>query len=134
LHFSYRHSQLQVEQAIVLTATFALTYGERKTIAAHMASYKERRQRTQPWNEPCAGSVFRNPPGDYAARLIEQAGLKGKTLGGAQISEVHANFIVNNGNAKASDVLQLIAYVKQEVRRQYAIEMITEVLVMGDEY
>jgi UDP-N-acetylmuramate dehydrogenase len=132
LAFSYRHSCLQERPAIVLSATFALQVGDRKAIAADMASFKERRQRTQPWQQPCAGSVFRNPPGDYAARLIEQAGLKGSVIGGVQISEIHANFIVNRGTGTASDVLALIELVRNKVREQFEVDLRPEVLVIGD--
>jgi UDP-N-acetylmuramate dehydrogenase len=132
MNFSYRHSALQAEQAIVLSATFALQQGERKRIAADMASFKERRQRTQPWQQPCAGSVFRNPEGDHAARLIEVAGLKGTAVGGAQISPIHANFIVNTGGASARDVLDLIDLVQRTVIDRFGIRMHPEVLVLGE--
>jgi UDP-N-acetylmuramate dehydrogenase len=132
LAFSYRHSCLQEQPAIVLSATFALKEGDRKAIAADMASFKERRQRTQPWQQPCAGSVFRNPLGDYAARLIELAGLKGTIMGGVQISEIHANFIVNRGAGTARDVLMLIAFVREKVWEQFEVDLKPEVLVIGD--
>ncbi|MBO9600361.1 MAG: UDP-N-acetylmuramate dehydrogenase, partial [Cohnella sp.] len=99
--FSYRHSVLHERRGIVVRAVFELASGDRKEIAAAMASYKDRRRRTQPLTMPCAGSVFRNPPGDHAARLIEAAGLKGMREGAAEISQVHANFIVNHGGATA---------------------------------
>jgi UDP-N-acetylmuramate dehydrogenase len=133
LTFAYRHSILQTQAGIVLRAQFALQTGERREIAAKMASFKERRQRTQPWNQPCAGSVFRNPPGDFAARLIEQAGLKGKQCGDAQISPLHANFIVNLGQAKAADVLHLIAWIRTEVRHAFGVDLVAEVLVLGEQ-
>ena len=132
LEFSYRHSIFQETSAVILSAQFALQHGERKGIATSMANYKERRQRTQPWNQACAGSVFRNPPGDFAARLIEQAGLKGTCIGGAQISEIHANFIVNLGHAKASDVLDLIHYVRTKIFELHGIELQPEVLILGE--
>ncbi len=132
LNFSYRHSKLQEEPAIVLAATFDLQVGDRKRIAADMASFKERRQRTQPWQQPCAGSVFRNPPGDHAARLIEVGGLKGLAVGGAQISPIHANFIVNTGGARARDVLDLIALVQDKVAEQFGVRLHPEVLVLGE--
>lgn len=132
LEFSYRHSNLQAERAIVLSAQFMLEYGDRKVIAAAMASYKERRQRTQPWQQPCAGSVFRNPEGTFAARLIEEAGLKGKSIGGAQISELHANFIVNLGDATARDVMDLIQWIQSEIERRTGIRLRPEVLIIGE--
>lgn len=132
MQFRYRHSILQERPGIVVEATFQLAYGERKEIAAAMASYKDRRMRTQPLKMACAGSVFRNPPGDYAARLIEEAGLKGRRVGGAQISEQHANFIVNTGQATAGDVLTLMKEIQQTILSKYGISLVPEVLVVGE--
>ncbi|MFC4778464.1 UDP-N-acetylmuramate dehydrogenase [Paenibacillus sp. GCM10023252] len=132
MEFSYRHSVLHQRRGIVLEATFRLEEGERKEIAASMASYKERRLRTQPLQLPCAGSVFRNPPGDHAARLIQEAGLKGVRAGGAEVSEQHANFIVNTGQATAEDVLTLIARIQGTVRDRFGIDLVPEVLVVGE--
>lgn len=133
MHFRYRTSILQERRGIVLEALFTLQTGDRSELARRMAAFKDRRIKTQPLQEPCAGSVFRNPPGDHAGRLIESCGLKGKQLGGAKISEKHANFIVNTGQATAKDVLDLIALAQKEVYRRYGIKLETEVLVMGDE-
>lgn len=108
LQYAYRHSVLQNKPGIVTEAVFELEYGDRKEIAAAMAAYKDRRLRTQPLHQPSCGSVFRNPEGHHAAKLIESAGLKGLTVGGAQVSTLHANFIVNTGQAAAEDVLTLI--------------------------
>ena len=92
---------------------------------------KEYRKVTQPWNFPCAGSIFRNPLPYYAGRLVEDAGLKGYRIGGAQISDMHGNFIINAGNAKAEDVLQLIDYVKKTIYDSYNVIMETEVEIIG---
>ncbi|AMA72572.1 MULTISPECIES: UDP-N-acetylmuramate dehydrogenase [Aneurinibacillus] len=132
LGFSYRTSILQKRRGIVVSAVFKLAYGDRKEIARHMAAYKDRRRQTQPLSLPCAGSVFRNPPGDHAGRLIESAGLKGLRVGGAQISEKHANFIVNRGNATAQDVLDLMEQVIKIVNERYNIKLVPEVLVVGE--
>ena len=132
LEFSYRHSKLQKTRAVVTEATFQLAYGDRREIAAAMAAYKDRRMRTQPLKMQSAGSVFRNPPGDHAARLIEAAGLKGLRVGGAEVSTIHANFIVNTGNATAEDVLTLIDRIQQTVERQTGIRLIPEVLTVGE--
>lgn len=133
LQFSYRTSVLQRRKGIVLEATFVLKKGDRQEITKCMNAYKERRLETQPYTEACAGSVFRNPVGDHAGRLIESLGLKGKQIGGAQISPIHSNFIVNRGSARASDVLDLIQFVQREVKVHYDVELETEVLVMGEE-
>jgi len=132
MKFAYRHSVLQEKRGIVTRAVFRLRKGNRTEIAAAMASYKDRRMRTQPLKEPCAGSVFRNPPGDHAARLIEAAGLKGLRHGGAQVSTLHANFIVNLGGATAEDVLTLIEEIQRTVEEKYGIRLVPEVLLMGE--
>lgn len=132
MKFAYRHSILQEQGGVVVRAGFALEAGDRKEIAAAMASYKDRRMRTQPLKMASAGSVFRNPPGDHAARIIEEAGLKGMTCGGAQISEQHANFIVNIGQATAEDVLTLIGQTQRIIKERYGIELVPEVLVVGE--
>jgi UDP-N-acetylmuramate dehydrogenase len=91
----------------------------------------QRRAATQPTSQPSCGSVFRNPPGDHAARLIEAAGLKGRQLGGAQVSEKHANFIVNTGQATAADIEALIELVQREVEACSGVVLVTEVQRMG---
>ena len=91
----------------------------------------ERRGRTQPIGLPSCGSVFRNPPGDHAARLIEAAGLKGMREGGAQVSEKHANFIINTGGASASDISRLIERIQSEVERTSGVRLIPEVRRVG---
>lgn len=133
MHFTYRHSILHENPGIVLNATFELQPGDRQQIATALASNKERRLRTQPLQLPCAGSVFRNPQGDFAARLIEQCGYKGYQLGGAQVSPQHANFIINTGNATALDVLQLIAQIQTTVKEKHSIELVPEVMVLGEQ-
>ena len=92
-----------------------------------------KRLATQPLNLPNAGSTFRNPEGDYAARLIEACGLKGHTIGGAQVSEKHANFIVNIGNATAKDIEQIIALMRNTVKQKFGIELQQEVRVIGED-
>jgi UDP-N-acetylmuramate dehydrogenase len=92
----------------------------------------ERRIATQPLNQPNAGSVFRNPQGDYAARLIEACGLKGYTLGGAAISEKHANFIVNAGSARAADIEALIEMAHLAVKQRFGIDLEREVKIIGE--
>jgi UDP-N-acetylmuramate dehydrogenase len=92
----------------------------------------ERRKRTQPLGLPSCGSVFRNPPGDHAARLIEAAGLKGFSIGGAEVSEKHANFIINANNATATDIEELIEHVRQKVIEVHGIELVHEVRIVGE--
>ncbi|MCK5353691.1 MAG: UDP-N-acetylmuramate dehydrogenase [Methyloprofundus sp.] len=120
------------------TACFLSTVLSLKKGGSSQASQKKikkllaQRATTQPTNLPSCGSVFRNPANDFAARLIEASGLKGYTIGGAEVSSKHANFIVNTGNAKARDIEQLIEYVQTEVAKQHAIKLHTEVCIIGD--
>jgi len=132
MEFSYRTSILQNKRpGIVVEAVFQLDHGDRSTIVSHMQKNKDYRKETQPWNFPCAGSIFRNPLPHYAGKLIEEAGLKGYSIGGAKISEMHGNFIVNAGNATAEDVLALIQYVKETIFNLYKVKMETEVEIIG---
>ncbi len=130
--FQYRTSALQQKKAIILHAIFRLQEGNRKKIADDMANFKSRRSSSQPYHLPNAGSVFRNPENNYAGRLIEELGLKGYQIGGAQISTLHANFIVNVGNATAKDILTLISFVKEKVKEEYNISLRTEIEVVGE--
>lgn len=114
-----------------LEATFEFEPGADASIET-MNSMLERRRKTQPLGLPSCGSVFRNPEGDHAARLIESAGLKGYTIGGAQVSEKHANFIINTGNASASDIEALIEHVQRSVREQFGVELVHEVRIVGE--
>lgn len=130
--FSYRTSVLQKERpGVVLEAIFQLQSGEKDIIFSEMQKNKEYRKVTQPWNFPCAGSIFRNPLPNHAGKLIQEAGLKGYSIGGAKISDMHGNFIVNTGNATAQDVLSLIGYIKDKIYELYQIEMHTEVEIIG---
>ncbi|WP_147531939.1 UDP-N-acetylmuramate dehydrogenase [Bacillus marasmi] len=130
--FSYRTSVLQKKRpGIVVEAVFKLKPGEKEVIVSEMQKNKDYRKKTQPWNYPCAGSIFRNPLPNYAGQLIEKAGLKGFIMGGAKVSEMHGNFIVNNGNATAQDVLDLIQYIKDKIFELYHVRMETEVEIIG---
>ncbi|HFJ9438568.1 MULTISPECIES: UDP-N-acetylmuramate dehydrogenase [Bacillus] len=132
MEFSYRTSVLQTKRpGIVLEAEFQLQIGERERIVSVMQKNKDYRRETQPWNHPCAGSVFRNPIPYFAGDLIEKAGLRGYQLGGARISEMHGNFIINTGGASAQDVLSLIAFIKQTIKDKFGVEMHTEVEIIG---
>jgi UDP-N-acetylmuramate dehydrogenase len=132
MDFSYRTSILQKKRpGIVVEAIFKLVEGDRAEIVTSMQKNKDYRKETQPWNYPCAGSIFRNPLPNYAGRLIEDAGLKGFSIGGAKISELHGNFIVNAGNATAKDVLAVIQHVKDTIYDLYQIKMETEVEIIG---
>lgn len=121
----------QAEEWFV-AATFRLPRGDGPQSRERIKALLSRRIASQPLGEPNAGSVFRNPPGDHAARLIEACGLKGKSVGGAAISAKHANFIVNAGNASAADIEALIALAQQAVLERFGIRLEPEVRVIGD--
>ena len=115
-----------------LAAVLKLSRNENQTGQAKIKKLLARRSLTQPTNQPSCGSVFRNPANDYAARLIEASGLKGYSIGGAEVSEKHANFIVNTGGATATDIEQLIDYVQSEVVSKQGVKLRTEVCIVGD--
>jgi len=133
LAYRYRGSWLKDHpgQAIVLSATFRLQPDERRACRARLAAYLEQRQRTQA-SGPSWGSMFKNPPGDHAGRLIEAAGLKGVRRGGAQISPVHANFVINRGEATATDVWALIQLARREVTQKFGVQLELEIERLGE--
>ncbi len=132
---AYRHTVLKVaprpRRWIVLTATFVLPKGDRDELMTRATEYARWRRQAQPTGA-CAGSVFTNPDGTYAGYLIEQAGLKGRQVGGVKISDLHGNFLVNTGGATAADVFELISIVQEEVRRQFAIDLHPEIEQIGE--
>ncbi len=128
---AYRHVKGKKNEWFV-AGNFKLTQGDGEKSLLAIKALLEKRNATQPTNQPSCGSVFRNPVNDYAARLIESCGLKGKTIGGACVSEKHANFIVNIGNASAADIEQLIAFVRSTVEQEYGIKLVQEAHVIGD--
>jgi len=132
LQMGYRTTLPLREGGIVLSARFALTPDDGEEIMARMKDLNARRRDKQPLNFPSAGSTFKRPEGYFAGALIEQAGLKGRSVGGAQVSEKHAGFIVNVGGATASDITGLIALVQNEVRSRFGVELETEVRIIGE--
>jgi UDP-N-acetylmuramate dehydrogenase len=129
---SYRHVQMPAEGEWFVAAWFDLPAGEADQAEQKIKSLLAKRLATQPLNQPNAGSTFRNPPGDFAARLIEACGLKGYRIGDAQVSEKHANFIVNLGNAAAADIEQLIAHMRDTVKQEMNVDLQQEVRVIGE--
>jgi UDP-N-acetylmuramate dehydrogenase len=127
--FAYRSSTLD-RSAVVCAAELELRHGDTSSVQAELLRQIERRNATQPLELPNSGSIFRNPPGDYAARLIESAGCKGLRMGGAQVSEKHANFIVNRGGATCADVLALIDEVRATVKRAHDVDLELEVHIL----
>lgn len=131
LSFGYRRLGLPVE-AVLTAVRLCLTPGDPTAIAAAVAEAKTRRARHQPKGLPNAGSIFKNPPGGHAGKLIEAVGLKGARLGNAMVSERHANFIVNLGRARASDVHGLMRLAARAVRARHGVELEAEVRLVGD--
>lgn len=137
LAFTYRSSALKRQLAdgsarpVVLAVGCCLAQGDIAEMTVQAKAFLARRRASQPV-EPSAGSIFRNPPGDYAGRLVETAGLKGHRIGGAQISPLHANFIVNTGGARATDVVALINLMRQQVFERGGPVLVPEILFLGD--
>lgn len=128
LDYRYRHSSFQQhDDWIILGCRIQLEKGDQKEILDLMDSRRRRRMESQPLKMPCAGSMFRNPPNYQAWELIEKIGMRGRRVGGAMVSDIHANFIVNADNAKATDVLQLIKEIQGEVKKRFNVDLITEV-------
>jgi UDP-N-acetylmuramate dehydrogenase len=133
MEMGYRHSVFEHNGAVITDVKFDLAHGDARQIRERMRDLNARRQEKQPLSLPSAGSVFRRPPGRYAGQLIEEAGMKGARVGGAQVSEKHAGFIVNTGGATALDVLGLIAMVQDRVLAASGILLETEVRVLGED-
>ena len=128
--FGYRKSIFSGSDYLILEAIFSLEPGDPEVIRARMEELAAKRREKQPLEYPSAGSMFKRPPGHFAAALIDQCGLKGLTVGGAQVSEKHAGFVVNRGGATCGDVLALVDQVKEEVLRQTGVELEMEVKVL----
>ncbi|MDH6363293.1 UDP-N-acetylmuramate dehydrogenase [Enterococcus sp. PF1-24] len=133
MDFSYRHSKLQDKAAIILEARFDLSHGDEATIKARMAELTALREEKQPLEYPSCGSVFKRPVGYFTGKLIQDAGLQGLKWGGAQISEKHAGFIVNINQATATDYVELIAHIQQVIKEKFAVDLETEVRIIGEE-
>ena len=134
LEFDYRKSIFQgkLSDAFILEANLKVEKGNKEEIEAKMTANMESRNSKQPVNQPSAGSTFRREEGIIVAKLIDDAGLKGYTIGGAQVSTIHAGFIVNKGNATANDILELVDYVKKVVKEKYNVELHEEIKLIGE--
>ncbi len=131
LRFSYRTLEME-KDSVIVRVRVQLRHDSEKTVAHRITQCLRERRLRQPLEYPSAGSVFKNPPGDFAGRLIEAAGLKGKKIGGAMISEKHANFIINTGGAKAEDILGLMDLAESRVKEDTGIELEPEVRILGN--
>ena len=129
--FSYRHSIYDGSDKVILSVSMTLTPGDGGEIRAIMDDYMSRRREKQPLEYPSAGSVFKRGDGFITAKLIDDAGLRGRRIGDAQVSEKHAGFIVNRGSATADDVLALIDIIKEEVKKQFGVTIHCEIKYIG---
>lgn len=131
LELSYRNSVIAKKSYIVLEAVFLLEPGEQSQIEGRMEELKKMRVEKQPLEYASAGSTFKRPEGHFAGKLIMDAGLRGYQSGGAQVSEKHCGFVINRGDAKAQDVLDVTAHVQEEVKRQFGVELELEIKLLG---
>ena len=131
LRFVYRALRGLAPRSVILSTLFSVGLSTPERVKEEVARHLSHRSSTQPLDVPSCGSVFKNPAGDFAGRLIEAAGLKGSRVGGAEISTVHANFIVNRGGALAADVLALIERARQAVRERFGVALEPEVRIVG---
>lgn len=132
LDLSYRHSCIPANGYIVLSACFRLEKGEPDAITGKMKELNARRREKQPLEYPSAGSTFKRPEGYFAGKLIEDAGLKGFTVGGACVSQKHCGFVINKGDATSADIFRLITEVKRRVMECFGVELEPEVKIIGD--
>src|SRR5881396_57189 len=132
LGYSYRTSSLQGTPIVCVRARFRGKGGDRANAVKRIKEMANERIKKQPLAQPNTGSIFRNPPGDFAGRLIEAAGLKGRSVGGAVVSEKHANFIVNANGATAADVRALMTVVQREVAKKFDVKLVPEVKLVGE--
>ncbi|MBR6172124.1 MAG: UDP-N-acetylmuramate dehydrogenase [Eubacterium sp.] len=131
MHFSYRSSRCHEEELIITGAVLHLTPGDPAEIGKKMQELNERRREKQPLKYPSAGSTFKRPEGYFAGKLIQDAGLKGYSVGDAQVSEKHAGFVINRGNASSEDIYRLIMHVVQEVEKNSGVRLEPEVRIWG---
>jgi UDP-N-acetylmuramate dehydrogenase len=133
MQFGYRRSIFQSNGYIIISATLKLANGNRKEIEQRMLEFAHRREEKQPLDKPSAGSTFRRPPGFYVGPMLEELGLKGYQIGDAQVSSKHAGFIVNNGNATARNVLDLIAYIQKKAKERFGVDLQPEIRIVGED-
>ncbi|HBF36250.1 MAG TPA: UDP-N-acetylmuramate dehydrogenase [Firmicutes bacterium] len=133
LDMGYRHSRFQGSGQVITAIQLDLKIADKENATAKIAELTCQRESKQPLEMPSAGSVFRRPVGYYVGPLIEKSGLKGFSIGGAQVSMKHAGFIVNNGGATAADVLKLIEHIREIVKQKFSVELIPEIRIVGEE-
>ena len=132
--FSYRHSVFTNTNSVILKATFELKRSNQEEIKNTVSNLNKKRREKQPLEMPSAGSAFKRPDGYFAAALIEQAGLKGKTVGGAMVSDKHSGFIVNTGNATAEDVCRLVKHIREVIYDKFKVLLEPEIKIIGRDW
>lgn len=130
--FSYRHSIFEDKKYIILETKLKLEKGKKEEIKGKMEELSAKRKEKQPWEYPSAGSTFKRKEGVITAKLIDECGLKGYSIGGAEVSKKHAGFVINKGNATAKDILDLIEYIKKNVYEKFNIEIEEEIEIIGE--
>ncbi len=133
LELGYRTSKVMRDNSIVINATFKLEKGNKEEIKETIDDLTQKREEKQPLEYPSAGSTFKRPEGYFAGKLIQDSGLKGYSIGGAAVSSKHSGFVINKDNATAKDILDLIAYIQTEVKKQFGVELHTEVRIIGED-
>jgi UDP-N-acetylmuramate dehydrogenase len=133
MQFGYRKSIFQSMEFIVLAIRMQLKKGNKEQIFSTMQEFNRLRREKQPLDMPSAGSTFRRPEGFYVGPLIEELGLKGFKIGGAEVSTKHAGFIVNSGNATASDIIELITYIQEKANKKYGVSLVPEIRIIGED-
>ena len=133
LELGYRTSSVMKKGYIVLSAVFSLRSGEESKVKERVNELTMKREEKQPLEYPSAGSTFKRPEGYFAGKLIQDAGLKGFSIGGAAVSEKHSGFVINKGGATAKDILDLIAHIQNEVKKQFGVDLHPEVRILGED-
>ncbi len=131
--FGKRSSFIQTDGGVVLKTIISLKKGDRERISAKMAEYRTKRREKQPLELPSAGSIFKRPEGNFAGKLVQDCGLRGKRIGGAEVSCLHCGFIVNIGNASSTNVITLIKSIQDRVYAEFGVQLQTEVKIVGEE-
>ena len=133
LELGYRTSKVMKENYVVVSALFQLEEGNEEKIQGRVDELTAKREEKQPLEYPSAGSTFKRPEGYFAGKLIQDAGLKGYSIGGAAVSSKHSGFVINKGGATAKDILDLIAHIQKEVKDQFGVDLYPEVRILGEE-
>lgn len=133
LELGYRTSRVMKEGLVVVSATFELNHGNKEKVESRVNELTSKREEKQPLEYPSAGSTFKRPVGYFAGKLIQDAGLKGYSIGGAAVSEKHSGFVINKGGATAKDILDLISHIQNEVKKQFGVDLHPEVRIIGED-